>query len=76
MTLQNLSAQPGRGLCWCGCGGAVSRDTALAHLANRHGCMFRVEGWMKVLGMPEESFDELLAFVLRLKSKPTPEPTP
>ena len=58
------------------CGEPVSRDTALRHLGTRHGCMFRVEGWMQVLGMPEESFDELLAFVLRLKSKAPPEPTP
>jgi hypothetical protein len=50
------------------CGLTVSRDSALLHLSARHDCMFRVEGWMEVLGMPEESFDELLAFIRKLKS--------
>jgi hypothetical protein len=50
------------------CGKDVERDTALPHLEQAHGCMFRVEPWMHVLGMPEESFDELLAFIRKLKS--------
>lgn len=54
------------------CGEEVERDTALSHLTTGHGCMFRVEGWMYVLGVPEESFDELLAFVLKLKGRKAP----
>lgn len=58
----------------CGeCGVAVTRDTALEHLTTGHGCMFRVEPWMHTKGVPEETFDELLAFIRTLKAKSTPE---
>lgn len=49
------------------CGKPVARDTALSHLSVSHGASFRVEGWMHVLGMPESTFDELVAFVQKLK---------
>lgn len=55
------------------CGTPVDRDAALAHLTVSHGAMFRVEPWIREKGMPEETFDELLAFVRKLKPPRTPE---
>jgi hypothetical protein len=48
------------------CEHQVTHASALAHLAQEHGAMFRVESWMRERGMPEATFDEITEFIHKL----------